>query len=77
MQDFTIEKYGELCSAIKKKYKTLTFEEYLNNLNFKENFVILRYDVDWMPRNALNTSEVENEFGIKQDFNVNLNNNHN
>jgi len=36
MRDHTIEKYRELCSAIKGTYKTLTFQEYLNNLNFNK-----------------------------------------
>ena len=29
-------------------YETLTFNEYPNNLNSKNNFVILRHDVDLM-----------------------------
>ena len=66
MRDHTIEKYRELCSAIKGTYKTLTFQEYLNNLNSKNNFVILRHDVAKMPANALKTAEVENEFGINR-----------
>ena len=74
MRDFTIEKYRELCSAIKGTYETLTFREYINNLNFKNNFVILRHDVDRMPANALKTAEVENEFNIKSTYYFRVNN---
>jgi len=46
MRDYTIEKSGEICSVIKGAYETLTFNEYLSNLNFKNKFIILRCDVD-------------------------------
>ncbi len=68
MRDYTVEKYRELCSAINENYKTLTFKEYLNNSNFKDNFVILRHDVDRMPENALKIAEIEHESGIKSTY---------
>ncbi len=68
MRDYTVEKYRELCGAIKGNYESLTFEEYLNNLNFKNNFIILRHDVDRMPGNALKTAESETEFNLKSTY---------
>ncbi|CEG13790.1 Polysaccharide deacetylase (fragment) [groundwater metagenome] len=68
MLDFTIEKYGKLCSAIKGNYETLTFNEYLNSMNSKSKFIILRHDVDRMPENALKTAEVEHEFNLKSTY---------
>lgn len=55
--------YRELCRAVAENYSCLTFEEYLNNFNFKNKFIILRHDVDRMPENNV------------KYFNVNLNSN--
>jgi hypothetical protein len=66
MRDYTIKKYRKLCSAIKGNYETLTFNEYLNSLNSKNKFIILRRDVNRMPGNALKTAEAE--FNLKSAY---------
>jgi len=71
MRDFTIEKYRKLCNAIKANYKTLTFEDYLTKSGNK--FIILRHDVDRMPRNALKVAEIEHESGIKSTYYFRMN----
>ena len=73
MLDYTIEKYRKLCSAIKGKYETLTFNEYLNNVNSKNKFIILRHDVDRMPGNALKTAKAEAEFNLKSTYYFRMN----
>lgn len=66
--DYTIKKYMELCRAIAENYKCLTFSEYLSNSNFKNNFIVLRHDVDRMPANALKAAVVEHELNINSTY---------
>lgn len=66
--DFTLKKYEELCSVVSKSgYKNLTFSEYLG-IKPKNNFVILRHDVDKSLKNALKMAKIENRYGLKSSF---------
>ena len=66
--DFLLKKYRELLVALQNKgYSTITFEEYLQGKR-PANFVILRHDVDKLPKNSLATARIENSLGIKASY---------
>lgn len=61
--DFTVNKYIELLDGLKSKnYNFQTYSEFLENP--KERSVILRHDVDLLPRNSLNFARIQSERGI-------------
>lgn len=66
-RDFTIPKFTQLCEAISSNYTTVTMTEYIRNQH-PDRFVLLRHDVDRMPRRALVTAQIEQELGIKATY---------
>lgn len=73
--DFTIHKYRRACEAIVKHYSTITMAEYVEESKLPEKFVLMRHDVDRMPRNALKIAEIEQELGIRSTYYFRSNNN--
>lgn len=66
--DFTLKKYRELLVALQDNgYATLTFAEYIQG-NQPAKFVILRHDVDKLPKNSLAAARIENSLGIKSSY---------
>jgi hypothetical protein len=64
--DFTLNKYINLCEAY-SKYQIYTVTDYLKRLP-SEDFVIIRHDVDRMPKNALMMSKIEEKLGIRATY---------
>ncbi len=65
--DFTLEKYKELCRAMKTR-EVLTFRDYVTRQDLPEKYVILRHDVDRKPGNALRMAKLEHELGIQSTY---------
>jgi len=66
--DFTLKKYEDLCRAIKNsKSDSFTVKDYLSS-KVKNNFIIMRHDVDRSPKNALKLAKIENKYNIKSTF---------
>ncbi len=62
--DFTIEKYTVLLKVLKSKsYDFQTFEKFVEN-PASGRVIVLRHDVDLLPKNSLRTAIIENELGI-------------
>jgi hypothetical protein len=69
MQDFTLQKYEELCHGlIENGYKTMTLCSYLSERPSDERVCILRHDVDRKLRNALMMAELEDSIGIRSTY---------
>ena len=69
MRDFTLHTYETLLRTIKSKgFKFLTFESYVKNKNENKKMVILRHDVDRLPKYALQMAKVENDLGIFSSY---------
>ncbi len=80
--DFTLTIYQEfLINLLKRNYKFLTFADYIlqnshteNSKNIIDNFqaskkqIILRHDIDRLPRNALQMANIEFNLGIKGTY---------
>lgn len=69
--DFTLTRYKHLLqSLVSTGHVFKIFEDYLSDGvgNDSVKLVILRHDVDRIPRNALKTAIIENEFGIKGSY---------
>jgi len=66
-RDFTTHKFRQLCETISGTYPTVTMSEYLDNRH-PERFILMRHDVDRMPRNSLTTAKIENELGIRATY---------
>lgn len=69
--DFTLEKYNKLLNCLLEAgYKFLTFHEYLLTLHDKlpEKFIILRHDVDLLPKNSLRFAKIQASLGIKGSY---------
>ncbi len=64
--DFTLEIYKLLLDAL-KDYEVYTVKRYLEERPSRD-FVILRHDVDRMPKNALRMAELEAERGILSTY---------
>ena len=65
--DFTLKTYRNLLEAIQKAgYATQTFEEFIQKP--KDKVIVLRHDVDRLPKNARLMAEIENEFKIKSSY---------
>lgn len=61
--DFTLSAYKELLtSLLNQGYTFQTFEKFL--VNPKPKAIVLRHDVDLLPRNSLTTAQIENNMGI-------------
>ena len=60
--DFTLKKYKELLITLKNEnYSFQTFEEFLSKPNRKA--VILRHDVDLLPKNSLRFAKIQHRIG--------------
>ena len=67
MRDFLLKMYRELLDALLlKSFFFIPFENYKRNENGK--CVILRHDVDEIPKNALLLAQLERDIGIKATY---------
>lgn len=67
MRDFTLSIYTKLLESLKKSgYSAQTFQEFLQKPLPKA--VILRHDVDKMPKNSLTFARVESEMGLQASY---------
>ena len=70
--DFTLTKYEELCSSIVQSgYAAVSVKDYFSrslSLQPREKVIILRYDVDRKPENALPMAEIERGFDIQATY---------
>ena len=65
--DFTLNTYHNLLKAIMDAgYAIQSFEDFIQKP--KENVVVLRHDVDRLPKNALKMALIENEMGCKASY---------
>lgn len=65
--DFTIIKYKELLSSlILNKYNFQTLSEFLKRP--KDRVVILRHDVDLIPKNSLKFAKIQKKYGVKGTY---------
>lgn len=65
--DFTLKIYKSLLESISDSdYEFQTFEEFI--INPKKRVVVLRHDVDRLPKNALKMAELENEMQCKASY---------
>jgi hypothetical protein len=64
--DFTLNKYGDLCEAF-TNYQTYAVIDYLK-CPPSDDFVIIRHDVDRMPKNALMMARIEEKLGIRATY---------
>jgi hypothetical protein len=68
LTDFIHKTYEKLLkSFIVQDYYCLSFEQFINQINHKK-ALILRHDVDRLPKNALKMAQVEYEFGIQSTY---------
>ncbi len=65
--DFTKYKFQELCEAVASVYPTITMAEYMDR-RYTDSFILMRHDVDRMPKRALETAKIEHELGIKSTY---------
>lgn len=62
--DFTVKKYIELLdSLISNGYSFQTFNDFLKSP--KQKSIVLRHDVDLMPKNSLEFARIQNKRGVK------------
>ncbi|MGB4601224.1 MAG: hypothetical protein WBH80_02355, partial [Bacteroidales bacterium] len=67
--DFTLKKYKTLLTTLQSAgYAFYTFEHYLSVREHAEKFVILRHDVDLLPKNSLDTARIEASLDIKGSY---------
>jgi hypothetical protein len=66
-RDFTLEKYAELCKALKSNYKTMSVLNYLAADN-DGHIAILRHDVDKYPDRSLSMAKVEHSMNIASTY---------
>ena len=68
--DFTLKKYKELLLTLQKaEFEFLTFEQYCIEKQLAEKKqVILRHDVDLLPKNSLQFAQIEHDLGIKSTY---------
>ena len=65
--DFTIKSYINLLKGlISSGYKYETFSDYLEQSS--ERAVILRHDVDLLPKNSLHFAQIQSELGIRGSY---------
>ena len=72
MLDFTLDTYRALLEAfLQAGFRVLTFEQYCDlraGLALPERYLILRHDVDKLPKNSLRTAEIEHALGIRTTY---------
>ena len=62
--DFTLDIYKKLLVSLKNRDSNFqTFDEYITAP--KKNVIILRHDVDLLPKNSLAFAQIQNDLGIK------------
>jgi hypothetical protein len=69
--DYTQRKYIKFCNAIKNSgYVSITVNELLQkkDLRLNQKYVILRHDVDRMPKTAFDLAKIENDFGLRASY---------
>ena len=69
--DFTLKTYKNLLQALKTRgFSFYTFSRYLQqeHPNEPKQQVILRHDVDLLPKNALQTAKIEHSLGIRSTY---------
>ncbi len=67
MKDFTIQKYKILLqSLIDKNYNFQTFETFIHSPEKRS--VVLRHDVDLLPKNSLTFAKIQFEHGVKGTY---------
>jgi len=65
--DFTLVKYEKLLKTLKEKeYNFQTFAEFLKSP--KKKSVILRHDVDLMPKNSLRFAKIQYKYGVSGTY---------
>lgn len=62
--DFTLENYKYLLKLGSENYQYTTF----NDFKTKDNFIILRHDVDYSVHRALKMAKIESSLGIKATY---------
>ena len=68
-KDFTYHIYSGLIKSFKKSgYGLLPYIHYISNNNEYEKCVVLRHDVDRLPKNSLQMAELENRLGVKASY---------
>ena len=71
--DFTLSKYQQLLVALQQQgYQFITFEQYCDMRDKGEalpaRYVIMRHDVDLLPKNSLATAQIEHQLGIRASY---------
>lgn len=67
--DFTLEKYTDLCEAIAfSGYVPMTVRDYLKAQELPSKLVVMRHDVDVVPKNEPKMALIENDFGIRATY---------
>ncbi len=68
MRDFTLAAYQLLLETLQSSnYMLGTFQQFVSNAELTE-FVVLRHDVDRLPKLALEKAKLENRMGIKSTY---------
>ncbi len=69
MRSFTLKSYKSYIEQIIKNYPTtLRFDEYFLKKEIPQSFVIIRHDVDRMPKRALNMAKIEKSLGVSATY---------
>lgn len=69
--DFTLHKYEELCRTIaRSKYACLRLVDYLQlaHKHGDKPYIIMRHDIDRVPRRALDIAQAEHSYGIRATY---------
>ena len=67
--DFTDQKYAEIINAIaESEYKVIPIQEYIQQSNLPEKYIIIRHDVDLDPYYQLKFAEMEKNLGISTSY---------
>lgn len=67
--DFTLGKYTDLCEAIAfSGYVPMTVRDYLEARELPSRLVVMRHDVDVVPKNEPKMALIENDFGIRATY---------
>jgi hypothetical protein len=62
--DFTITKYKHLLESLRNKdYEFQTFSDFIQSAKHKS--IVLRHDVDLLPKNSLTFAKIQNQINIK------------
>jgi len=69
VRSFTLKAYKSYVEQIIKNYPTiLRFDEYFLKKEVPQSFVIIRHDVDRMPKRALNMAKIEKSLGVPATY---------